>query len=81
MHFAHHPEGGISDVLHRGKKEWIVPDIYIAYFQWSFICSSVWISSFTGWKELGDKASELEGKQILLPLIPVIVSFGIFYYF
>lgn len=41
----------------------------------------VFISSFMGWKELGDKASELTEKQALLPLVPVIVSFGILYYF
>jgi membrane protease YdiL (CAAX protease family) len=36
---------------------------------------------FIEWKDLSDKASGLVEKQILLPLVPALLSFGIFYYF
>jgi len=31
--------------------------------------------------ELGDKASDLADKQILLPLVPALICVGILYYF
>jgi uncharacterized protein len=39
------------------------------------------MSHFTGWSYLGDKANGLPGKETLLPLLPALLSCGIFYYF
>ena len=39
------------------------------------------MSHFMGWNELGNKASGLAEKQILFPLVPALISVGIFYYF
>jgi hypothetical protein len=36
---------------------------------------------FARWNELGDKASDLADKQILLPLVPALICVGILYYF
>ena len=39
------------------------------------------ISYFVDWEELGAKASGLAGKQILLPLVPALLSVVFYYYF
>lgn len=39
------------------------------------------MTHFVRWNELGDKASDLANKQILLPLVPALLCIGILYYF
>ena len=41
----------------------------------------VLMSHFLRWSELNDKASDLAEKQVLVPLIPALLSVGILYYF
>ena len=41
----------------------------------------VLMSHFIGWSELNDKALNMAEKQVLLPLVPALLSIGILYYF